>query len=488
MSLSLAYDIARGSLSANSTSTSVVSRNIANVDNPNAARKSVGTTASASGVHVSGISSAVDMALFESVLESSSAQAEMSTISTSLDRLNGVIGDPELGLSAAALLADLQSSLQAAAALPQDDVLARKVVTDAAGVVDALHTASDLIGKVRSDANAEIASAVGTLDELLQKFEKVNSQIVVGTVAGTDVTDQIDTRNRLLRDMSELVDVRPMVRANNDMVIFAASGATIFETVPRSISFDSSMTLQPGQPGGELRIDGVLVSGAAASRLGGKIGGLLQVRDETSLVFGSQLDEIARGLIVAFAESDQSASPSLPDLAGLFTYPGGPGLPPSGVVAHGLAASIVVNPNVDPSQGGDPTLLRDGGISDPGNPNYIYNATGNAGFSDRLRGLMARMSETQAFDAATGLPTQANLLNFAADSAGWLSNARSTYYERLQDTQAINERATGAWQGRIGVNLDEELTALIALERSFQATSRLITTVNGMFDSLFRAV
>ena len=39
----------------------------------------------------------------------------------------------------------------------------------------------------------------------------------------------------------------------------------------------------------------------------------------------------------------------------------------------------------------------------------------------------------------------------------------------------------------VGVNLDEELTSLMALEKSFQASSRLITTVNGMFDALLQA-
>ena len=43
-----------------------------------------------------------------------------------------------------------------------------------------------------------------------------------------------------------------------------------------------------------------------------------------------------------------------------------------------------------PTQGGDAILLRDGGISDTANPDYTYNATGDAGYTGRLQQLSQR--------------------------------------------------------------------------------------------------
>ncbi len=40
----------------------------------------------------------------------------------------------------------------------------------------------------------------------------------------------------------------------------------------------------------------------------GKIAGLAELRDNASVTYQSQLDEIARGLISAFAETDQSGA------------------------------------------------------------------------------------------------------------------------------------------------------------------------------------
>ena len=487
MSLGLAYEIARGSLAANSISSSVISRNIANVDNPNAARKTANiSTNSGGGVKVDGIDNAVDAALFEGVLSSGAKESELKTISAALNRLEASVNDPQLGLSANALLSQMKSALQAAAAAPQDENLARNILSAATNVANGLNVAGSLVDKVRSDANADLLNGADQLTGLLARFETANNDVAAGTTLGRDVTEQIDERNGLLRDIAGLVDVHSTVRGNNDMVLFVANGTTLFETVPRKISVDTSAGLSPGQSGGALSIDGIPFSGAQGSRLGGKLGGALQVRDVVAVTFGRQLDEVARGAIETFSEGDQSAVPSGPDLAGLFTYPGGPSLPANGIAAPGLARTIKVNPSVDPSQGGNLALLRDGGISNTADPNYDYNPTRATGFSDRLRQLGAKLSQSQSFDASAGIGTSKGLLGFAADSAGWLENARSVNSEQLQQKQVLNERATGAWQSSVGINLDEELTLLMSLEKSFQASSRLINTVNTMFDALLQ--
>lgn len=488
MTLNLAYEIARSGLSTSSAATSVVSRNIANADNPDAARKSANIVGlSGGGVRVDGISIAVDAALFESMLETNSSLSELRAVADALEQIESVVNDPELGLSPAALLGEMQAALQAAAAAPHDDNIARAAVSAATALANGLNRSAELIERVRADANVGLAEGVERLESLLAEFEKANNAVVSGEVLGRDNTDSIDKRNGLLREITEFVDVRATARANNDIVLFTANGATLFEKVPRRISIDPMAALTPGQPGGTLRIDGVPAIATGPGALGGRLGGLLQVRDSSAIVFGRQLDEIARGLIVAFSESDQSAVPALDDLAGLFTYSGGPALPPPGVVQDGLAARIIVNANVDPSQGGNLSRLRDGGIALPGDPAYVYNSTGVSGYSDRLRSLIARFGEAQPVDPSAGLGGNATLLAYAANSAGWLENQRQVASGQLQDREVLNERATGAWHSRVGVNLDEELTVMIALERSYQASSRLITSVNSMFDALLSA-
>jgi flagellar hook-associated protein 1 FlgK len=339
----------------------------------------------------------------------------------------------------------------------------------------------------RQDAQGALTEAVGELKALLEAFSEVNQEFVTGTALGRDVTDQIDLRNGVLRQIADLVNIRTQVRADNDMVVFLSNGATLFETSTRSISFDGAAPLLPGQPGSVLRVDGIPQSDGES--LGGRIGGLLVVRDEITLELGRQLDETARGLIVATSEADQSALPTGADQAGLFTYPGGPALPPAGSVAVGLASVITVNANVRQELGGSLERIRDGGISDPGDPRYVYNSSSLPGYNGRLNELIDRLSADQPFSSSIRISVASGgVMALATTSAGWLEEQRSTVSAESEQKKVLAEKAIGAWQSEVGVNLDDELAALMALERSYQASTRLITSINSMFDALLSAV
>ena len=100
--------------------------------------------------------------------------------------------------------------------------------------------------------------------------------------------------------------------------------------------------------------------------------------------------------------------------------PGADALP---ATVTGLASNISVNPNVDPSQGGNANLLRDGGIS--GNANYVYNTSGAASYTGRISRLIGNLSATQSFSSAGGITTSASLGDYASASVSWLEGERS---------------------------------------------------------------
>jgi flagellar hook-associated protein 1 FlgK len=488
MTLSVAYNIARTGLGANSALSSVTSRNVATSGDPNASAKRAGfVTDSFGGVRLSDVQATVDSALFERTVVSSAASSALATIGAALDILHGAVGDPEAGTSPASRIGALRGALQSAASSPQDTAAAMNVVEVARDLVGSLHDGAKLVETVRQDAQLELGDGVTKLNELLSQFGQVNTRITTGAVQKQDVSDDLDRRNGIVRDIAELVDVRPSDRGQGDMVLFLGNGATLFEKIPRQVVLDGPVVLGPGQAGQTLRVDGWPVT--HNDGLGGKLGGLLKVRDDIAVSFGRQLDEIARGLIASTAERDQSATPVAPDLAGLFSYNGGPLLPASGTLVDGLAASILVNETVDLAQGGQLSLLRDGGISAPGNASYTYNTTGGFGFSDRLIQLIDGLSANQSFDPVAGLAVpDSNVLAYSSQSASWLEAMRSSTGNQLEDKQVVAEHALNSWQGRIGINLDSEMTDMITLQRSYQASSRLLTSVNSMFDALFRAM
>ncbi len=490
MSLSLSFGIGRSALSTTAERSAVVSRNVAGVGDPNATRKdALVVTSYGGGVRVNGIGRVTDSALFDNLVAATSQLAGHSALLSGLDVIESAMGGADLGQSPTALLGELRDALQFLSSSPNDVIRAQSAVIAAKDLATQLNSLSSTIAQVRQDADTQLGQSVDNLNNLLSTFEDVNNQIIKGTQFNKDVTDLLDQRDGLLLSISEEVEIRTVTRSNNDIVIFTSGGATLFERTPRTVEMASSTVLPAGVEAGAVYVDGMPITGpdATAPAQSGRIAGLANLRDNTLPTFQSQLDEVARGLIQAFAESDQSAVPTLPDVPGLFTYAGATSVPAAGTVVDGLAAMIQVNANVDPTQGGDPFLLRDGSIYDPLDPAYNYNPAGEAGFTDRLNTLVENFSATTSFDASTGLSPNTSLLEYASDSEGWFEKVRSDVSENKEYTTIVTENSRTALSSVTGVNLDEEMTKLMDLERSYQASSRLLQVIDEMYQAILAA-
>jgi flagellar hook-associated protein 1 FlgK len=490
MALTLSIDTARSSLAATSEQISVVSRNIARVNDPDATRKTARVvTGPGVGVSIAGIDRSANKVLLDAYLSSNSSSQAQTAVTSALDRLESTVDDTSLERSPAALIAKLGSALQAYSTTPQNPALAATVVSAAKDVATALNDASATVTDVRRQADADIGTSVDNINNLLSQFESLNKQVVSGTNRGDDVSDTLDARDAVLKQLSSEIGIRTVQRDNGDMAIYTDSGVTLFDKTARQVTFQKSQDLSAGAAGAAIYADGVPIAGTphVMEIQSGKLAGLVAVRDDISVTYQGQLDEMARGLIETFAETDQSATPTLPPAAGLFTYGGGPAVPASGSVIDGLAGSITINPNADPSQGGNAELIRDGGISNPSNPAYKYNTANAASYTDRIEGLMTSLDTSRAFDPTTQLPSSGSLSTYAKGSVSWLESLRQSASTEADYRSTVANRAAASLSQDTGVNLDEEMTNLLALERTFQASSRLINTVDSMLQTLLQS-
>ena len=488
MSLSVGLDVALSGLSTTSEQTSIVSRNVARANDPYATRKTANVvTTGNGGIRVASVTRAANSALLEKMLAATSTTAAQRAMVESLDRLDATVADPELDTSPAAMIQKLNDAIQQYAAAPQDPLRAQSAVAAAQNLADSLNSATNAVQYVRAQADAGIADSVNRLNIQLARFETLNTEIVKGTRIGADVTDYLDQRDALLASIAEEVGIRTITRDNDDMAIYTDSGVTLFDAKPRTVSFDRTLLYSATSTGNAVYIDGVPITGSSGPMLAGsgRLVGLSGIRDSTAVTYQNQLDEIARGLIEVFAESDQTATPSLPDAPGLFTYPGAPAMPPSGTLIVGLAGSIRLNPSVDPTQGGNLALLRDGGMA--GDPAYVYNSSGGSAYADRLNQYVNALGASRAFDPSAQLTPAAAVGSLASSSAAWLEEARKFANDNADYADTVLQRSSEALSKDTGVNIDEEMTSLLDLERSYQASTRLITTIDSMLKSLLAA-
>ncbi|TIR77126.1 MAG: flagellar hook-associated protein FlgK [Mesorhizobium sp.] len=358
MSLSTALSIAQSALLATSKQTSVVSRNVADASNPDYARRVAVVTSTAPGARSVEIQRAANDLLFRQNLSALSAWSGQSALYSGMDQLDLSVNGVDNASSASTAIGNLQQALQLYATTPSNQNLGASVIDAAKQVVSSLNDGTTAIQDFRSQTDGQIATAVDDLNSLLSQFQDANKAVIAGTRSGTDVSDALDQRDALLKKIAEYVPVSTFTRGDNDMVITTKDGTTLFETVPRSVTFTPSAGYTAGTPGNTIYIDNVPLSAGTGDNTSadGKLAGMLKLRDGVAVTMQSQLDEIARGLITAFAET----APSQPNAAGLFTWSGAPAIPAAGTLVDGLAGSISVNAAFDPSAGGSAALLRDG--------------------------------------------------------------------------------------------------------------------------------
>src|SRR5580704_12680215 len=499
MSLSTAFNVISSSFAANAAQTAVVSNNIANVNTPGYSRQIANlVTNSYGGADVVSVAREANAALTEQVSTSTAQAASQQAIADGLATLAQTVSDSssasttsgadQNGASPSAMLANLQSALTTYETSPSSSSAADAAVTAAQNLAASLNSGSAGVASVREQADQDMASSVATINSLLSQFTAANNAVVTGLQAGTSVASLEDQRDSIVTQLSQQIGVSTITAGKGSMSIYTDSGVTLFQDTRRTVSFTPTPTLVDRQSGSSVTVDGVPITGPNSPMpiQSGALAGYAALRDTLAPQYQAQLDQIAGGLITAFAESDQSTPPTLPSLPGLFTTPGAMSLPSSSATT-GLAAAIEVNPNVDPSQGGDPTLLRDGGISDPGNPAYTYNSTGAASYTGRLQQLVGAIGATQSFDPSAGLGSSASLSDYANASVSWLQAENSQANTASSYQGALATQATSALSNATGVNLDAEMTNMLNLENSYASSAKLLTTVNSMFSALLDA-
>ena len=452
--LSTALNYALAGLSVSATQSSVVSRNVSSAGDENYTRKSADIVSLPNvGPVVAQISRSSDRLLLDKLMTSTSDASSKQIVLDALSRMSSLTGDPEADQSIAASLSRLQDALRNYEQNPSSGILAQSAVEAARNVAQKTNTASSEVDAVRSDADSGMADSAERIRNLLAQFKIANDSVVRGQGTAGDLSETLDQRDAIIKLLSDEIGIRTTVRPNNDVQIYAEGGAVLFEGSPRTVGFEKSDLLTSGVPGNALTIDGVPVTGANAP------------------------------MPVSGGKTDPQIPAGLPVVEGLFRGTGA--VPSQNGLNSGLAGKLRINEMADPDQGGSPSLLRDGGFGGPG---YVRNIAGQSGFQARIAELVDALDTKRDFDNQSGLGGSASLKEFSTKSASWVETRRQAARASLDAATATKSRATTSLAQVSGVNIDQEMATLLDLEKSYQASSKVMSVVNSMLTTLLEVV
>ena len=92
------------------------------------------------------------------------------------------------------------------------------------------------------------------------------------------------------------------------------------------------------------------------------------------------------------------------------------------------------------------------------------------------------------FDAAAGISASSSVTAYSANAIGWFEGVRKQASTAADAKEALATRTAEALSNDTGVNVDQEMSLLLDLEHTYQASARMMKTVDDMMAALFAAV
>jgi flagellar hook-associated protein 1 len=319
-----------------------------------------------------------------------------------------------------------------------------------------------------------LPQAQNQLDELANQMAQSLSNV---TTSGTAVTSGAQS--------GYSVDVSSVLPGNSVQVTYTDPGNVQHTITIVSLGQGGSLPAQTSQANPNNQTIGVDFSGGLASvvaQLNAAFGGSLQF----AVVSGTSLQVLnASGTTnVVKALSATSTATSLTSGGAqltLFTDGNQPitgALTASGSQTTGLAGRITVNAALVAAPSGLVTYAANTAAGDPTRPDFILNQMTNAALT---------------FSPTTGIGTaQAPYSGTLADYMSQIVSQQSQAANAATSLQQGQDTVLSALQQRFnsqsGVNIDTEMSNLIALQNAYGANARVMSTIQQLMSTLLQTV
>lgn len=300
-------------LRASQQQINLISANVSNANTEGYTRKILPQTSqSIEGVTVGVVTGTftrnVDLNLQRDLWTQISAVGELDVQQTYLDRIEKFHGDPSQEVSVAAEIAALRDNFAALADSPEDPDILSQTLNQATDTASKINDFSSLITQLRNDAQDEIGVSVGRINQLLQIVASTNKQIQSALNIGRPIATYEDTRDGAIKELSGLIEISSFKRGDGVLVVQTNEGVQLADQNAETLTFratpQSATTYYPASAAGIYIGDPVTnpitAIDIADDLPGGKIGGLLNLRDNVFPRQMAQLDELAHKLAQRF--------------------------------------------------------------------------------------------------------------------------------------------------------------------------------------------
>jgi len=445
----LALNIAASGLDAQQTAMDTISQNLTNANTPGYVSESVQLAPNAGGdllgvgdgVRTVGVTQNSDRLLATNALQTQGILSQTTSLQQILQGAQAVFPEPSSsGISAA--LSSFWQSWDAISQDPSNPAPRTQVVDQAQNIVSDFQQASQQLSNLEGNAQTQVTAAVTQANTMLQQVASLNVQISDAKGAGSPPNALIDQQNEIMSQLATSIGAVSVPQSDGTVNV-DVGGITLVQG-----SWSDTINATGGTGAMSLVAQS---SGATIPASSGSVSGQLAAINQYLPSYQSQLDATANAL----------ASTVNTQLSLGFTATGASGAADPLFQGSG-AAGLSVNGAVAT----DPQLIA------ASSTNVLPDATNNGANAQAMAELYNAPTgpDNQYQSLIEGLGSQVQAVNNQVQAQTSVANAAQ------QNLQAIQ-----------GVNTNDQMVQMLTYQQAYQASAKLISTVDTMMQALIQA-
>jgi len=536
------FNIARSGIQAHQQGLATTSHNITNINTKGYSRQEVvletrrpveGTIGS--GVQVGAIRRTVDSFLENQLTAANEDLGFITARNNFLIQTDGLFSETEQsGVSYS--VTEFFNALRDVATNPESAIQRTVLLAKAGSLTDAFVTQGQALNQIRLDADGEISRHVETINGLAVRIASLNDEIFKAESSGREAPDLRDQRGVLINDLAELVDMEQVTLRDGiginvgGQLLVAGNHANALSTEPDSDNPPLHDVTFIRSDGSEIPISDKIQ--------GGKIGGLLALRDGDIVKYQDRVDRLAAVLVNELNQQHQAGFALDGTTNNVFFSPLAPQAPLANSRNTGTAIGssvIITDPTIVTFQNyevqftgasaysvvntatgatvtsgaytsGSPISFDglDVVITGAAASGDVFSLSAQKGAAQGFGVALSHTDKIAAASTAAGIPgdntnalalvgihtnRQVDLANVTLNdyhtiTIGDVGNATRESKLALNSKNIETDQLIALRESVSGVSLDEELTNLLSFQQSFEASARMITLADELMQTI----
>lgn len=350
----------------------VISGNVANAGTENYTRKILPQSTLAANGETIGVSAGaiirnVDVTLQREIWTQVSGTTALEVKAAYMDDVQNFYGAPDAERTFAARIATLRDKFSVLTDSPNDAFLLRDTVNAAVDTAKEIRNYAQYLTRLRNDTQDDIAATVTRINDALDQIRNFNVQIKSNQNVGKSVAGLRDLRDAAVKRLSEDIDISFFENGSGVLVVQTARGEFLVGEETSELYFRKS-AIGPSSTYPD-SVNAVYLGGnpvnnpqaldITTTTTGGRLGALLELRDETFPQLNAEIDELAHKLALRFEAQGLTLFVNSSGEIPADTAPTTPDPGPAVAVPYvGFASSIRVVDSIV----SDPSILRTGTV------------------------------------------------------------------------------------------------------------------------------